>query len=209
MSRRCRLSILGQHTYGNAHGRDENGNSHQRRDGFEFRETCGNIRRQVDAQGTALSLRQDLKVAPRLGRFDHTECVLLSRNGQINRIFCGDLNLVDGLLQGKKGGREAAFLFWTARIRVRLAAVSKCCRNHLPWQVSNPASMNHLRAAAWLVLLTSALLNAQTPAGASFSWRKSPIWEGAPIRSRTPRRPSVCLSMRLRPTCSKQSRTRA
>jgi len=70
---------------------------------------------------------------------------------------------VDGLLQGKKGGREAAFLFWTARIRVRLAAVSKCCRNHLPWQVSNPASMNHLRAAAWLVLLTSALLNAQTP----------------------------------------------
>ena len=39
----------------------------------------------------AVALREDLEIPSGLGRFDHTERVLLSRHGQIDGVVTGDL----------------------------------------------------------------------------------------------------------------------
>src|SRR5258708_2546581 len=66
----------------------------------------------MHTQSAALALRQHLKIAARLRRFDHAKGVLLPRDRQIYRIIAGNLQKNAGVwaaLIGLPGGVEKAW----------------------------------------------------------------------------------------------------
>ena len=54
-------------------------------------EASGDVAAEMHAQRAAVAIRENLKIAARLRRFHHAECVFLARNRKIRSIVAGDL----------------------------------------------------------------------------------------------------------------------
>src|ERR1700675_409203 len=57
----------------------------------QFGKARGDVRSEMDAQGAAAALGQDVEIATRLRRLHDTESVFLARHRQILAIIAGDL----------------------------------------------------------------------------------------------------------------------